>query len=209
MSTNAIDTSTVKVPSCFSRAIKRGFDIVCSVVGIICFSWLMALIWLAIYLEDRKSPLYKQERIGRNGKPFDIYKFRSMVVDAEVNGMAFCTPNDPRLTKVGKFIRFHHLDELPQLWNVLKGDMSIVGYRPDRKIYIDQIMEQDPRYAWLYAMRPGLFSMATRYNGYCDSMEKWMTRLEMDLDYMNNYSFWRDIKIIWVTAYAILSGKRF
>lgn len=198
-----------KQPSCFSRTMKRSFDIVCSLIGMIVFSWLIVIVWIAIRLEDHGPAIYKQERIGRKGKPFNIYKFRSMIVNSEPDGAQFCTKEDSRLTKVGAFIRAHHLDELPQLWNVLKGDMSFVGYRPERQVYIDQIMQEDPRYAWLYVMRPGLFSMATLYNGYCDSMEKMLTRLEMDLDYMANCSFWSDMKIITLTTISILTGKKF
>ena len=199
----------IKRPSCFSRTMKRSFDIVCSLIGMIAFSWLMLIIWIAIRLEDHDPAIYKQERIGMHGKPFNIYKFRSMIVDAEAGGAQFCSKEDKRLTKVGKFIRVHHLDELPQLWNVLKGDMSFVGYRPERQIYIDQIMEHDPRFEWLYVMRPGLFSEATLYNGYCDTMEKLLKRLEMDLNYMTNCSFWTDIKIITLTAISVLTGKKF
>lgn len=192
-----------------SRFCKRTFDIVCSIAGILIFSWLMLIIWIAIKWEDGGPALFHQERIGRNGKPFTLHKFRSMIVEAEADGAQLYHNGDERLTRVGRFIRDHHLDELPQLWNVLRGDMSFVGHRPERQVFIDQIMEHDPRYELLYAMRPGLFSLATLYNGYTDTIEKMLTRLEMDLDYMEHRSFWRDMKIITLIGISILTGKKF
>ena len=140
-----------------------------------------------------------------------IYKFRSMGKDAEEENVPRLSlgVNDGRLTKTGRFLREHHLDELPQLWNVLKGDMSFVGYRPERKYFIEKIMEQDRRYERLYAMRPGVTSLATLYNGYTDTMEKMLQRLRMDLDYLANRSLWLDLKIICLTVTSILLGKKF
>lgn len=202
-------TIIVKQPSIVSRFFKRTFDIVCAVIGLITFSWLMLIIWVAIKLEDHGPAIFHQERIGLGGKPFTLHKFRSMIVEAEADGAQLYHDGDDRLTKVGRFIRDHHIDELPQLWNVLKGDMSFVGYRPERQVFIDQIMEHDPRYELLYVMRPGLFSIATLYNGYTDTMEKMLERLRMDLEYMTNCSFWLDMKIITLTAVSILTGKKF
>jgi Sugar transferases involved in lipopolysaccharide synthesis len=106
------------------------------------------------------------------------------------------------------FLRDHHLDEFPQLWNVFKGDMSFVGPRPERQFFIDQIMEYNQEYERLYAIRPGLFSKATLYNGYTDTMEKMLERLKYDLEYLDNQSFFLDIKIIALTSYSILTGKK-
>ncbi len=117
--------------------------------------------------------------------------------------------DDKRLTPVGKFLRSHHFDELPQLWNVLKGDMSFVGYRPEREFFIDQIMEQDPRYAELFYMRPGITSIATLYNGYTDNMEKMLKRLELDLFYMKRCSLRMDMAILWRTLAKTVTGKIF
>jgi len=153
---------------------------------------------------------YKQERIGLHGKTFFIYKFRSMVVDAEKEGAELLqTDNDPRLTKIGKFLRSHHLDELPQLWNVFIGDMSFIGPRPERKYYIDKIMDIDPRYEKLYQIRPGITSYATLHNGYTDTMEKMLRRLELDLYYLDHMSLWMDIKILVKTFWSIVSGRIF
>jgi lipopolysaccharide/colanic/teichoic acid biosynthesis glycosyltransferase len=134
-----------------------------------------------------------------------------MKVDAEKDGrpQLWSGEEDERLTKVGKFIRNHHFDELPQFWNIWKGDMSFVGYRPERKYFIDKIMAADPSYARLYEMRPGVFSNATLYNGYTDTMEKMLKRLEMDLDYLKRQSLWLDIVIIFKTGVSILTGKKF
>ena len=155
------------------RFVKRSTDILVSVPCLVLSSPLFVIISLAIKWEDGLPIIYKQERIGLHGKPFNIYKFRSMKADAEKDGPNLLEiEGDTRLTRVGKFIRTHHLDELPQLWNILKGDMSLVGPRPERKYYIDQIMEHDPRYTYLYQIRPGATSYATLYNGYTDTMPK-------------------------------------
>ena len=117
--------------------------------------------------------------------------------------------NDERVTKIGRFLRTHHLDELHQLWNVLKGDMSFIGYRPERQYFINQIMEHDNRYALLYKMRPGVTSYATIYNGYTDTMEKMLKRLEYDLYYLEHHSLLFDLKILYLTAMKIAMGKKF
>ena len=192
------------------RFVKRSTDILLSVPCLILSSPLFAIISLAIKWEDGLPIIYKQERIGLHGKPFNIYKFRSMKADAEKDGPNLLEiEGDTRLTHVGKFIRTHHLDELPQLWNILKGDMSLVGPRPERKYYIDQIMEHDPRYTYLYQIRPGATSYATLYNGYTDTMPKMLKRLELDLYYLEHRSWWFDAKILFKTMVNILFGKIF
>lgn len=190
--------------------VKRSFDIILSILVMIVFSPVYLVIWIMIKLEDRGPAIFSQERVGYGGRPFTIYKFRSMVPGAEEDGgPKLCRENDERLTKVGKFLRDHHIDELPQLWNVLKGDMSFVGYRPERQCFVDRIMERNSDYELLYAMRPGLFSEATLYNGYTDTIEKMLIRLDMDLEYLKNQSFWLDIRIIAITVWSIISGKKF
>ncbi len=192
--------------------IKRTFDFVLALGSLILFSPVILIIYIAIKREEPDGDvIYRQERIGLGGKPFTLYKFRSMRMDAEQMGIPqlFAGDEDPRLTKVGAFVRAHHLDEFPQLWNVLKGEMSFVGPRPERQFYIDQIMEHNPDYARLYALRPGLFSYATLYNGYTDTMEKMLRRLDYDLQYLEEQSFWTDIKIIFLTSVSIIFGKKF
>ena len=193
------------------RIIKRTFDFTLALVSLVVFSPLIALIALMIKREEPKGDiLYRQERIGYKGKPFMLYKFRSMRMDAERdNSPQLFTDGDSRLTRVGAFIRAHHLDEFPQLWNVIKGEMSFVGPRPERQFFIDQIMEHNSDYVRLYAVRPGLFSYATLYNGYTDTMEKMLERLRLDLRYLDNFSIFTDIKIIFLTAFSIIFGKKF
>ena len=131
-------------------------------------------------------------------------KFRSMRVDAESSGTPqLSSDDDPRITKFGKFMRKVRLDEIPQFWTVLKGDMSIVGYRPERQYFIDKIMEQNPDYRLLYQSTPGVTSLATIENGYTDTMEKMLRRLDMDLDYLRNRSLWMDAKIIFKTIFNL------
>lgn len=191
---------------------KRAFDFILALISLCLFAPIILIIYIAIKLEDPSgAAIYAQERIGLGGRPFTLYKFRSMRTDAESTGapQLFAGDDDPRLTRVGRFIRAHHLDEFPQLWNVLKGEMSFVGPRPERKYYIDQIMEHNPDYARLYALRPGLFSYATLYNGYTDTMEKMLRRLDYDLQYLEEQSLWVDIKIIYLTSISIIFGKKF
>ncbi len=194
----------------FGQMVKRGFDIVLSGILLVVFSPLALLCAIAIKIEDGDPVLYRQERIGRNGRPFYILKFRSMRSDAEAAGaQLYSGDSDPRLTRVGTFLRKHHLDELPQLWNVFKGDMSFIGYRPERQYYINQIMEHNPRYRYLYQIRPGVTSYATLYNGYTDTMEKMLTRLDLDLYYLRNHSVLFDARVLGMTFLNIVSGKRF
>lgn len=196
--------------STFDDNLKRVFDCAAGCGGMIVFSPLFLAIYLAIKWESEGPAIFRQERIGRGGKPFTLYKFRSMEVTSESDGKpALFSRGDKRLTKVGKFIREHHLDELPQLWNVAKGDMSFVGPRPERKYYIDKIMEVNPEYERLYELRPGLFSYATLHNGYTDTLEKMLKRLDYDLEYLQTRSLSMDTKIIFQTVWSILSGKKF
>lgn len=189
---------------------KRAFDIAGSLAGLVVSSPALLLIYGLIKHEDHGPVIFKQERIGYKGRPFTLYKFRSMTITSEADGKpALCQKDDERLTKIGKFLREHHLDELPQLWNVLKGEMSFVGPRPERKYFIDQIRAVNPDYDLLYQLRPGLFSPATLYNGYTDTMEKMLERLRMDLQYLRERSLWLDFKIIVLTISSIVLGKKF
>ncbi len=189
--------------------LKRTFDILLSAVCLVVFSPLFLYCFISIKRDDRGPAIYSQERIGLHGKPFRILKFRSMKTDAEKDGSALLAgDNDSRLTRSGKFLRQHHLDELPQLWNVFVGDMSFVGPRPERKFYIDQIMERNPKYELLYKIRPGVTSYATLYNGYTDTMEKMLRRLDLDLLYLDHHSFLFDTKILLKTFTSIVFGKK-
>ncbi len=197
--------------SLLGHMVKRGFDISLSSILLLVFSPVIAVSAYCIRREDGGPVLFVQERIGRGGKPFNIYKFRSMKTDAEASGTPalYSGQKDPRLTRVGRFLRAHHLDELPQLWNVLKGDMSFIGYRPERQFFIDQIKRYNPRYDYLFQIRPGVTSYATLYNGYTDTMDKMLTRLDLDLYYLRNHTVWFDMKVLGLTFLSIVTGKKF
>ncbi len=189
---------------------KRGIDFCVALVCLFFFSPLFLICYIAIRLEDGGPAFFHQERIGLGGKPFNILKFRSMTLDGNRDEYAlFKHEKNENLTRTGRFLRDHHLDELPQLWNVLRGDMAFIGPRPERKYYIDLIMEQDPRYERLYLLRPGVTSYATLHNGYTDTMEKMLVRLEMDLYYLEHQSLWLDAKILIQTFIYIVFGKKF
>jgi len=197
--------------SAFERNTKRILDCLAALVALIVFSPLFVFCYFAVKREDGGPAIFKQERIGRFGRPFTIYKFRSMKMDAEKGKPSLLHDghNDPRLTKIGRFLRKHHLDELPQLWNVFIGDMAFVGPRPERAYYIKLIEKEDPRYYMLYQIRPGVTSFATLYNGYTDTMEKMLIRLQYDLDYLENRSWSLDITILLKTFFYIVFGKNF
>ncbi len=192
------------------RIIKRTADLLLSLFGLVFLSPAFLIVYIMLKKQGDGPVIFRQERIGYRGEPFYILKFRTMRVDSEENGMPrLARKEDDRLTPVGRFLREHHLDELPQLYNVLKGDMSFVGPRPERKYFIDKIMQINPDYEYLYQMRPGLTSMATIYNGYTDTMEKMLIRLQMDLEYLQNRSLWLDLKIVFTTVNFIINGKKF
>lgn len=188
--------------------IKRAFDIVASALGLILLSPLFALIALQVKLSSRGPVFYSQERIGLYGLPFRIYKFRTMIDHAEEAGLPQLThDNDPRITKVGHWLRKYRFDELPQLWNILCGDMSIVGPRPERPFFIEQIMKEAPYYCLLYKVRPGLTSWGPIRVGYTDTTEKMIERLNCDIVYVENMSLLLDLKILFFTTGVIIKGK--
>ena len=194
----------------FERTVKRIVDCMIAVILMILFSPLFLICYLAVKSEDGGPAIFKQERIGRFGRPFYIYKFRSMRLDAEKHGPAlYAGGKDDRLTRIGKFLREHHLDELPQLWNVFCGDMAFIGPRPERQFFIDQIIKEDPRYRYLFQIRPGVTSYATLYNGYTDTLEKMVRRLRYDLFYLEHRSWGFDFKILFMTFMSIVFGKKF
>lgn len=190
--------------------IKRLTDIVCSLGGIITLSPLFLIITVMMKMQNNGPVIFRQTRIGYKGRPFVIFKFRTMSSLVEEEGpQLVATSDSSNSTHLERFLRDHHLDELPQLWNVLKGDMSLVGPRPERKYFIDKIMQHTDRYPIIYEMRPGLTSEATLYNGYTDTMAKMLRRLEMDIHYLEHRSLWTDFLIVVKTAINIISGKKF
>lgn len=192
------------------RAIKKGLDTIFALLGLGILSPVFLLVYILLKKQGDGPVLFRQERIGYKGKPFYILKFRTMRIDSEKDGKpCLAKKGDERLTLVGKFLREHHLDELPQLWNVFRGDMAFVGPRPERRYFIDLIRKENPDYDYIYLMRPGLTSMATLYNGYTDSMQKMLIRLQMDLEYLQQRSLFLDVKIVLTTIVFILKGKKF
>ena len=187
--------------------IKRAFDVVAAALTLIILSPLYVLLAALVYASSKGSAFYMQERIGLHGKPFKIYKFRTMIQDAEDEVPQLSTDDDPRVTPVGRWMRKYRLDELPQMVNILKGDMSIVGPRPERAFFISQIVEKAPYYCLLYKIRPGLTSWGPIRVGYTDTIEKMINRLNYDIVYMENMSVRLDIKILFYTIGVILDGK--
>ena len=192
------------------RGIKRTLDFVMSALGLILLSPIFIIISVLMKFQRNGPIFFRQIRIGYKGKPFVILKFRTISKKTEKNTPQLIAKTSCKSsTPFEKFLREHHLDELPQLWNVLVGDMSLVGPRPERKYFIDKIMEHTDLYTVIYNMRPGLTSEATLYNGYTDTMEKMLKRLQMDISYFERRSLWLDFKIIIKTFVNIISGNKF
>jgi exopolysaccharide biosynthesis polyprenyl glycosylphosphotransferase len=186
---------------------KRMFDVVFSATAITLGSPLF-LILMALTKATSKGPaLFKQERVGKNGRPFYIYKFRSMYIDAEKSGPQLATDGDPRVTKWGKYLRKTRLDELPQFWNVLKGDMSIVGPRPERQHYINQIVQRNPTYKKLQQLKPGITSVGQVFYGYAENIDQICDRVNYDLHYLKKINLNSDLKIIYHTVRVMVQGK--
>ena len=192
------------------RSLKRAFDIISSLIGFIICSPLFIVVILLLTYQNNGSVFFRQVRIGYKGQPFIIYKFRTMSSVVEEEGPQLIANTDgANSTRLELFLRNHHLDELPQLWNVLRGDMSFVGPRPERQFFINKIQEHTDRYNLIYQMKPGLTSEATLYNGYTDTMEKMLRRMEMDIHYLEHRSLWLDFIIVIKTILNIITGKKF
>lgn len=190
-----------------TRNMKRLSDIVLSAVGVVVLSPLMAAVAVAIKLDSEGPVFYTQERVGLNRKIFKIIKFRSMHNEAEKNGPELSREGDSRITRVGRFIRKYRIDELPQLFNILKGEMSLVGPRPERPHYVDMLIRRVPHYSLLCQLRPGLTSWGMVKYGYAHDIDGMIERLKYDLLYLDNVSFPVDMKIIFHTVSTVLSGK--
>lgn len=190
-----------------TRFVKRSFDILFSSLAMIAGLPVFLTLMLITKLTSKGPIFYKQERIGRNGFPFKIYKFRSMIVESEVNGPQLTTDNDPRVTKWGNFMRKTHLDEIPQFFNVLIGDMSVVGPRPERAHFIQQIVAKQPQYVQLLSIRPGITSIGQVDYGYAETVDQMCQRVLLDLKYLSQVNLLTDLKIIGETVMTMVNKK--
>lgn len=201
-----IDLSTPSM-SDFQKNLKRVIDICASSLAMLILAPVYAGLAIAVKAGSPGPVFYTQERIGYHQKPFKIYKFRSMRTDAEVSGPQLSEEDDPRITKIGHFLRKYRLDEIPQFWNVLKGDMSLVGPRPEREFYIRQIVEEAPYYTLLHKVKPGVTSWGMVKYGYAKSVKEMIERSKFDLLYLSNMSVLVDFKILLHTIKTVIMGK--
>lgn len=191
----------------WQQSVKRLIDIFVSLSVLIICAPLFIILAIAVKLTSKGPVFYSHERIGLHGQPFNIYKYRSMHVNAESSGPMLSSKNDKRITPLGSFMRKVRLDEMPQFYNVLKGDMSLVGPRPERQYFIDQIVQKAPHYYHLHKVRPGITSWGQIKFGYAENVDQMVERLKYDLIYIENMSLLVDFKILIYTILIVLQGR--
>ncbi len=189
--------------------VKRILDVFLAMLLLLALLPVLAALWFALLVSSRGGFFYQQARVGRYGRVFTMYKLRSMVVGAEPNGPVLSQRGDTRITPVGAFMRRYHLDEIPQLWNVILGDMSLVGPRPERPFYVAQIMLQAPEYAHILQVRPGITGLSQLQQGYTAHVQDMLLRLQLDSKYVNSQTLWLDASILLRTiGYLLRGGER-
>ena len=230
-----LSISEVYIPCSFKKlekVLKRIFDILIAGFGLVLLAPLFGVVAYIIWLETRGNVIYRQIRVGKDrrnrksesedyksperrakagqgqGQPFNLYKFRTMRHDAENDtGPVWANKNDPRVTRVGKWLRKTRLDELPQLWNVLKGEMSLIGPRPERPFFVELYRKKVLGYEGRFLVKPGITGIAQIYNGYDDSLDSVRRKVKYDITYVSNFSIWTDIKILIQTLPVVLRGE--
>jgi exopolysaccharide biosynthesis polyprenyl glycosylphosphotransferase len=204
--TPLIEVEALVMPQ-WQQSVKRFLDIFCSLFALVVLSPLFLLLFILIKIDSKGSVIYKQPRVGRWGKPFTIYKFRTMRTDAEKDGPALSSGSDNRMTKIGKWLRKFRLDEFPQFYNVLMGHMSIVGPRPERQFFIDQIVPLAPHYKLLHRVKPGITSWGQVKYGYAENVDQMVERLKYDILYIENMSLALDFKIAFYTVLTVIKAE--